>query len=74
MAGSLKRVPESKDDGYCCFIVVKPAEGMISAGFHRCTPCGAASSPVCGASQQPHVIRTRGGRTWQARCTDRKTN
>ncbi|KAG7243319.1 hypothetical protein INR49_011775 [Caranx melampygus] len=57
MAGSLNPPPyppppESKAVGYCCFIVVMPAEGMVSAGFHRCTR-GSASTVWC--LQQPHT-------------------
>lgn len=33
MAGSLNVPPESKAVGYCCFIVVMPAEGTVSAGL-----------------------------------------
>lgn len=44
-----------------------PAEGIVSAGFHRCThvaqhhPCGASSS---------HTAPDQRGTTWQAHCTD----
>lgn len=60
MAGSLKRVPESKGVGYCCFIGVMPAEGMmISAGFHCCTRVAQHHHQV-RCLQQPHVSGTRG--------------
>lgn len=71
MAGSLKRVPESTDVGYCCFIVVMPAEGMISAVFHCCTRV-AQHHHQCGASNSHMSPDERG--LWQAHCTDRKTN
>lgn len=73
MAGSLNPPPppESKAVGYCCFIVVMPAEGMVSAGFsplHSWLSIIGVVPPTAA-----HVSRQEGDeRTWQALRSDRK--
>lgn len=57
MAGSLNVLPESKAVGYCCFIVVMPAEGIsrfITVALMRLT------RRQCGASKQVSGQEGRG--------------
>lgn len=69
MAGSLKRVPESKDVAYCCFIGVMPAEGMIYQQVFTVALVWRSIITRCDASNS-HTSPGREGRSWQARCTD----